>query len=117
MTPDEVRRLVLSFPDASEGASYGKPAFKVAGKFFTRLRAEDQSLVLTGVGFDERDMYIAAEPQTFHITDHYRAYPSILARIASLDPGTLRVLLERRWREIAPRKLVKAWDAQKRAAG
>ena len=85
----------------------------MAGKFFTRLRAEDASLALTGVSFDEREMYIAAEPETFHITAHYKDYPSVLARIASLDPGTLRMLLERRWRVIAPKKLVRAWDAEK----
>jgi hypothetical protein len=113
MTEDEVRALVLSFPETSESMSYGKPAFKVAGKFFTRLRAEDASLALAGVSFDEREMYIAAEPETFHITAHYKDYPSVLARIASLDPGTLRMLLERRWRQIAPKKLVKAWDAEK----
>jgi hypothetical protein len=112
MTEEELRELVLSFPEASEGVSYGKPAFKVAGKFFTRLRTEDQSLVLTGVGFDEREMYMAAEPETFHITAHYRDYPAVLARIASVDAGTVKVLLERRWREIAPRKLVKARDAE-----
>ncbi|MDR3512414.1 MAG: MmcQ/YjbR family DNA-binding protein [Caulobacteraceae bacterium] len=112
MTEDEVRDLVMSFPEASEGVSYGKPAFKVAGKFFTRIRAEDQSLVLTGVSFDEREMYMEAEPATFHITAHYKDYPAVLARIASVDAGTVRVLLERRWREIAPRKLVRARDAE-----
>jgi hypothetical protein len=113
MTEAEVRDLVLSFPDTSESVSYGKPAFKVAGKFFTRIRREDASLVLTGVSFDEREMYMQAEPRTFHITPHYRDYPAVLARIASVDAGTVRVLLERRWREIAPKKLVRARDAEK----
>ncbi len=117
MTLEEVRALVLSFPEASEGESYGKPAFKVAGKFFTRIRGEDQSLVLAGVSFDEREMYMAAEPETFHITPHYRDYPMVLARIASVDAGTVKVLLERRWRVIAPRKLVKARDAEIGAQG
>jgi hypothetical protein len=116
MTADEVRALILSFPETVEASAYGKPAFKVAGKFFTRLRREDQSLVLTGVSFDERDMYMAAEPETFHITEHYRNYPAVLARIATVDAGTVRVLLERRWREIAPRKLVKAWEAERAKA-
>ena len=113
MTEDEVRDLILSFPETSESVSYGKPAFKVAGKFFTRIRVEDASLVLTGVSFDEREMYMQAEPKTFHITAHYRDYPAVLARIASVDAGTVRVLLERRWREIAPKKLVRARDAEK----
>ncbi|MFN3513026.1 MAG: MmcQ/YjbR family DNA-binding protein [Phenylobacterium sp.] len=110
MTPEEVREIVLSFPGAAEGLSYGQPSFKVNGKFFTRLRREDASLVLLEVGFDEREMLIEAEPATFHITPHYRDYPSVLARIETLHPGSLRNFLERRWRKIAPRKAVKAYD-------
>ena len=113
MTPTEMREIVLSFPGAEEGLSYGQPSFKVNGKFFTRLRAEDQSLVLVDVGPDEREMLIEAEPATFHITPHYKDYPSVLARIESLHPGSLRNFLDRRWRRIAPRKLVKAFDAER----
>ena len=115
MTADDVHALVLSFPLTEEGASYGMPAYKVAGKFFTRLRAEDDSLVLGGVHADERDMLMEAEPQTFHLTDHYRGYPIVLARIATIDAGSLRGLLERRWRELAPKKAVKAYDAARAA--
>jgi hypothetical protein len=96
-----------------EGVSYGSPAFKVNGKFFTRLRREDQSLVLVGVSFDEREMLMEAEPATFHITAHYKDYPSVLARMASLHPGSFRNFLERRWRKVAPKKLVKEYDAAK----
>ena len=60
MTPEEVREIVMSFPGAEEGVSYGQPAFKVNGKFFTRLRGEDGSLVLLGVSFDEREMLMEA---------------------------------------------------------
>jgi hypothetical protein len=111
MTEEEMRAVVLGFPGAEEGTSYGRPAFKVNGKFFTRLRAEDLSVVLQEVGFDEREMLIEAEPATFHFTDHYRGYPIVLARIASLDPGAFRSFLERRWRKIAPKAAVKAWEA------
>lgn len=113
MTPDEVREIVLGFPGAEEGVSYGAPAYKVNRKFFTRLRSEDDSLVLLDVGADEREMLIAAEPATFHITPHYQNYPSVLARIDTLHPGSLLAFLERRWRTIAPRKLVKAREADK----
>jgi len=113
MTPDEVREIVLSFPGTEEGVSYGHPAFKVAGKFFTRLRKDDQSMVLMGVHVDEREMLMEAEPETFHITAHYRDYPAVLARIATLHPGSFRNFLDRRWREIAPRKLVKEFDSAK----
>jgi hypothetical protein len=114
MTEAEMRAIALSFPGAEEGTSWGKPSFKVNGKFFTRLREDDASVVLMGVPFDEREMLIEAEPATFHLTDHYKDHPSVLARIATLHPGSFRSFLERRWRKIAPRAAVKARETQER---
>ena len=111
MTRDEMREICLSFPGVTEGTSYGRPSFLVNKKFFTRLRAEDDSVVLLEVGFDERELLVEAEPQTFHLTAHYKDYPAVLARIATLHPGSFRNFLERRWRKIAPKGLIKARDA------
>ena len=97
MTPEDFARIALSFPACEAGTSYGVPSFKVRGKFFTRIRAEDDSAVIQEVPFDERDLLIEAEPETFHFTDHYRNYPIVLARLASLDPGQLRALRDALW--------------------
>ena len=110
MTFEEMEAIVLSFPGAEAAVSYGQPSYKVNGKFFTRLRGEDQSLVLVDVSFDEREMLMEAEPQTFHITPHYKDYPSVLARLESLHPGSFQNFLERRWLKIAPKKWVKERD-------
>lgn len=111
MTAEELHAVVMAFSGVEEGTSYGHPSYKVTGKFFTRLRAEDASLVLQEVGFDEREMLIEAAPETFHLTEHYRNYPIVLARIAAIEADELRRFLERRWRKIAPKAAVKAWDA------
>jgi len=110
MTPEELRAMALSFPETEEGMSYGKPSFKAFGKFLTRLRREDNSLVLHCT-FDEREMLMEAEPAIFHITPHYKDYPSVLARLDKVDPGTVRGFLERRWRAAAPKKFLREWDA------
>ena len=115
MTLEEMREIALSFPGAEEGTSYGRPSFLVNRKFFTRLRHEDNSLVLLECPFDEREMLMEAEPQTFHFTAHYKDYPSVLARLEHLHPGSFRQFLERRWRKIAPKKLVKERDAAQAA--
>jgi hypothetical protein len=111
MTLDEMREIALSFPGVTEGTSYGRPSFLVNKKFFTRLRREDDSLVLLEVSFDEREMLMEVEPETFHFTAHYKDYPAVLARMATLHPGSFRNFLERRWRKIAPKKLIKERDA------
>ena len=111
MTEEDVRQLALALSHVEETVAYGKPAFKAFGKFLTRVRQEDSSIVLVGVEFDEREMLMEAEPDVFHITPHYQNYPSVLARLETVDPGTVKGFLERRWRQCAPKKFLKEWDA------
>lgn len=108
-----MRQIVLAFPGVVDGTSYGQPSFKLNGKFFTRLRAEDASLVLQEVGFDERAMLMEAEPETFHVTPHYQGYPIVLARLDTLDAAALRGFLERRFRKAAKKSDVKTWEAER----
>jgi hypothetical protein len=116
MTYEEFRDIAMSFPGVEEGKSYGKPAFLVGGKFLTRVRAADHSAVFTGVHFDEREMLIECEPKTFFFVAHYKDYPAVLARLATLHPGSAKNFIERRWRTVASKKLVKAYDAERDSA-
>ncbi len=111
MTPEEFKALCLSFPEVEAGTSYGRPSFKAFGRFMTRLREEDGSVVIGCVDFDEREMLCEAEPDTFFFTDHYRNYPIVLARLAKMDADRLRSLLTRQWRKNAPKRWLKVHDA------
>jgi len=113
MKPKDVHALIMAFPQVEEGVSYGHPAYKAFGKFFTRLRASDQSLVLMQVSFDEREMLMEVDPATFHFTEHYKGYPIVLARISGLEPEQLKGFLTRQWRHNAPKRFLKAFDAAK----
>jgi hypothetical protein len=111
MNFDDVRTIALAWPGVEDATSYGTPSLKVKGKFLTRLREDGDTLVLTGVSFDEREMLIEAQPEVFYFTEHYRGYDTVLARLSKADPRAIMRLLLRRWREVAPKKLVKAFDA------
>jgi len=100
-----VRRVALSFPGVEEGTSYGTPAFRVRGKFLARLREDGETLVVK-CGYDERDLRMQADPTTFFTTEHYRGYPSVLVRLATVTPTDLREVLELAWRRAAPRHLI-----------
>ena len=107
MTREEVRALLLSFPGVEDGVSYCEPSFKVRGKFFTWMRpALDDSIVIHLDNRDERDLLIEMDPATFHFTDHYRDHAIVLARIATVDPAWLKAALAKRWRRVAPKRLV-----------
>jgi len=107
ITKADLKKIALSFAGAAESTSYGSPSFKIEKKFFTRLRSEDDSLVWIVDSIDERDSLIEMDPKTYFITDHYRNYPSVLVRISQIDKPMLGKMLERRWRAIAPKRLLK----------
>jgi len=107
VTEAQFKKIALGFPGAVEGGSYGKPAILILKKFFTRLRAEDDLVALRVGSNDERDMLLEADPVTFTITDHYRPGGYILARLDKIDAATLKAMLERRWRELYPKKMMK----------
>jgi hypothetical protein len=54
---------------------------------------------------------ISTQPAVYFITDHYRGYPAVLARLAKLTVGEARVALARAWRQKAPKKLLAALPA------
>lgn len=110
LTFDTVRQLALALPGVEEGTSYGTPAFKVGGKLLARFHQDGESLVVK-VEYAAREVLMGANPKTFYITDHYRCWPWILVRIASVDTDELRGLLEDAWRNTAPKRMVSARDA------
>ena len=115
MTWDEVRAIALALPGTEDGTSYGTPALKVKGKFLTRLRQEDGSVVLLLAAIEERAALIESAPRVYFFTDHYRDWPTVLARLEPARPEHLAGLLTQAWRRIAPKRLVRAWDAERAA--
>ena len=94
LTFKDVRKIALSLENVEEGTSYGTPAFKVGGKLLARLREDRESLVV-GTTFEEREEMMAAEPETYYITDHYLKYPWVLVRLSRVHSDSLRDLLSR----------------------
>lgn len=110
MNYDEVRKMVLAWPGVEDGTSYGTPALKLKGKFFTRLKEDGDSLVIKAVDLDERAMLMEPAPDIFYITDHYKGWPMVLMRLSKAHPDQVKALLLRSWKATAPRKLVKAFE-------
>ncbi len=110
MTYADVCALAKHLPDVVAATSYGKPALKAGGKLLVRLKEDGETLVLPGIALEERAMLMEAEPGVFFITDHYRDWPSVLVRLPFATSEHLMAFLLRRWRAIAPKKIIKAWD-------
>jgi len=105
----DVTAAAVKLPDVEISKSYGTPALKVRDKLLARLKEDGETLVLR-TDFVARQILTQADPDTFFITDHYRDYPLVLVRLSKLSKSALPDLLERAWREVAPKKLVAERD-------
>ena len=113
MTEDEARAIAHSLPKVEEGRTFGSIAFKVNGKVLCGIGARTgaDDIYFSGVGFDETEALIERHPDIFHTHPHFASAKYILARLPELETDILRSLVERRWRELAKKADVKAWDA------
>jgi hypothetical protein len=94
VTFDAVRQISLSLEHAEEGMSYGTPAFKVRGELFVRLHQDfNSTVVVVRTDFEQREELLAADSDTYFITDHYRNYPWVLVRLSHVHLDALRDLL------------------------
>jgi len=97
VTFESVRRMALEMEKVEEGTSYGTAAFKVGGELMARLREDLDSLVVRS-DFEQRAELMAADPETYYITDHYLNYEWVLVRLGCVDPDAMRDLLRGAWR-------------------
>src|SRR6478736_8552619 len=78
LTFDDVREIALSMPDVIETTAYGMPAFKAGKRRFAaqpiaRPDVEPNSLGVH-ITFEERDRLMAARPDVYYLTDHFRPH-------------------------------------------
>ena len=103
-TFETVRLAASALPDVEESTMYGAPALKVRGRMFACMAshksAEPGTLVIR-VEFRDRDEMIAADPDTYYLTDHYVGYPSVLVRLDRVHPDALPDLLRMAWRFVS----------------
>jgi hypothetical protein len=97
-----VTALGRLLPDVEATIRYdGSPALKRSGCFMAGLAthpsAEPDSLIVR-CGFEERELFVEDAPGTYYVTDYYRPYPVVLARLSRLERDALRDLLAMSWR-------------------
>ena len=103
---EQLVKIGCELPEVEEGIWFRTPALKVRGKSFVRLKEDGQSVVFLLDSVDEQEFLTMAQSELYFITDHYRGYPMVLARLSKLPVAECRRRLEQGWRLKAPKKLV-----------
>lgn len=65
MTPDQFRRLALSFPDTTEKSHMHHPDFRVLGKIFATLGYPDEHCGMVKLSPAQQRKFVASAPTMF----------------------------------------------------
>jgi hypothetical protein len=127
-TFDDVRRIAMALPEATETVSRGTAQWRVKDKNFVwerPLRRSDLEALgdaapdgpILGVRTEHlmaKDAMLADDPDVFFTTPHFDGYPAVLVRLDRIAPEDLTEVIVEAWLARAPEKLAQAYldDAQ-----
>src|ERR687884_1600018 len=106
-TWEDVRRIALALPEASEHVSRGNRQWKVKDKLFVwerPLRRSDLEALgdaapdgpILGVRVEHlvaKEALLADDPGVYFTTPHFDGYPAVLVRLDEIGPGELEELI------------------------
>ena len=123
---NDVQRIALALPDTS--LDDDRIAFSVTNKgkrkgiawvWMERIhpkkaRVPNLSVLAIRVrNLAEKDMLLAARPDTLFTEPHYNGFPAVLIRLAAIDVDELEGLIRNAWRCQAPAALVRGFNEQR----
>jgi hypothetical protein len=122
-TFDDVRRIALALPDATETLSRGHAQWRVKDKNFVwerPLRRSDLEALgdaapdgpILGVRTEHlmaKEAMLADDPEVFFTTPHFDGYPAVLVRMDRISAEDLTEVIVEAWVARAPEKLAAAF--------
>lgn len=120
---DDVRRIALVLPEASERVSRGLAAWRVRDKHFVwerPLRASDLRALgdaaplgpILGARVEHlgaKQALLADDPAVFFTTPHFDGYPAVLVRLEQIALDELEELIVDAWLTQAPKRVAKQY--------
>ena len=125
-TWEQVRKIALRLPEASELDRHGHAAWLVRDKAFAwerPLRKSDLEALgdrapkgaILAVRVEHllaKEARLAARPEVCFTTPHFDGYPAVLVRLGKARVADLDELLLEAWLAQAPKRLVKLFRAE-----
>jgi len=122
-TWDDVARIALALPEATEGVKRDLRAWGVRDKGFVwerPLRRTDLEALgdrapggpILGARVEHlgaKEALLATDPDVFFTTPHFDNYPAVLVRLDRITVGDLEELIVEAWLAKAPKRLAKAY--------
>jgi hypothetical protein len=122
-TWDDVRRIALALPEATERESRGTSQWRVKDKLFVwerQLRRSDREALgdvapdgpILGARVEHlvaKEALLADDPAVYFTTPHFDDYPAVLVQLEKIARDDLQEVIVEAWLCRAPKRLADAW--------
>jgi hypothetical protein len=110
MTAQEFRELALGLPEATEAAHGGHPDFRVRGKIFATLNA-DETFGMAKLTPEQQTMFVRTEPKVYQPVKGAwgRLGCTYVCLEAATEPSVRQALIAA-WRNTVPKRLAQTLD-------
>jgi hypothetical protein len=108
MTPDDFRKLALSFPEAIESVHMHHPDFRAGRRIFATLGYPDENSAVVKLRPDEQKEFVRKNPEVFRPVKGAwgrQGHTNIYLPAARMD--IVREALMAAWWNTAPKRLLK----------
>ena len=106
-TPDDFRRIALSFPGAEEESHMGHADFRVGGRIFATLGVPGDAWGMVALMPEQQEDFMTLAPGAFKpAAGAWGRGGSTLVRLEAAPEQLLEAALAAAWRKRAPRKLL-----------
>jgi hypothetical protein len=105
LTCDDIRRIALALPEAQEAPHFDAASFRVKGKIFCTMGADEPRATLKFDPEDQRNL-VEAHPAAISPVEGYWGRSGwTVVDCAGLAEGQVADLLRMAWARVAPKKL------------
>ena len=105
MTPDDFRRMALSFPETEERAHMNHPDFRVRGKIFATLSYPNSEWGMVKLSPEQQQNYLDAAPDVFEPANGaWGRGGATMVRLKAAKKAIVTKAMETAWREASEGK-------------
>jgi hypothetical protein len=111
VTRAQMKKIAMSMPEAEERSHFGQPDFRVRGKIFCTLAAEENRGTVK-IDPELQSVLLAANPKGFSpAPGAWGKRGWTFVHLAHVTIKELRPLIVASWRATAPKRLVQATES------
>lgn len=103
---DDIRRIALGLPEAHEAPHFDATSFRVKGKIFCTMGADEPRATLKLDPEDQRNLVEAHRDAITPVEGYWGRSGWTVVACASLDEALVADLLWMAWAKVAPKKLL-----------